>query len=63
MLLRQEAHLSQWCIARIVNVYSDSKGNVRSVRLLIGDFDNSNNSTQYLERPAYKLVVLVDSNH
>ena len=34
VLLRQEADRNQWPMAHIVNVYSDRKGNVRSVRLL-----------------------------
>ena len=32
-------------MASIVNVYSDSKGNVHSVRLLLGASDKSDNST------------------
>ena len=37
-------------MASIVNVYSDSKGNVHSVRLLLlGASDKSDNSTQHLE--------------
>ena len=43
MLLRREADYSQWPMARIVNVYSESKGNVHSVMLLLGVFDISNN--------------------
>ena len=63
MLLRQEADHNEWPMAWIVNVYSDSKGNARSVRLLIGASDKSDNSTRYLERPVNKLVVLVKNNH
>ena len=36
VILRQEADRNQWSMARIVNVYSVSKGNARSVRLLFG---------------------------
>ena len=39
VLLRQEADWNQWSMAQIVNVYSDSKGNVCSVRLLLGTSD------------------------
>ena len=63
MLLRQEADHNEWPMAWIVKVYSDSKGNARSVRLLIGASDKSDNSTRYLERPVNKLVVLVKNNH
>ena len=50
-------------MARIVNAYSDSKGNVRSVRLLLGASDKSDNSIRYLERPENKVVVLVKNNN
>ena len=63
VLLRPEADLNRWPMARIVHVYSDSKGNVRSVRLLLGASDKSDNSTRYLERPVNKLVVLVENNN
>lgn len=43
MLLRQEADYSQWPMTRIRNVYSESKGDVHSVMLLLGFFDISNN--------------------
>ena len=63
MLLRQEADWNQWPMAQIVNAYSDSKGNVHSVRLLPGASDKSENSTRYLERPVNKLIVLVENNN
>ena len=40
MLLRQEADQNQWPMAWIVNACSDNKGNVCSVRLLLGASDN-----------------------
>ena len=45
VLLRQEADHNQWLMARIVNVYSYSKGNVHSGMLLLGASDKSDNST------------------
>ena len=63
VLLRQEADWNRWPMARIVNAYSDSKGNVRSVRLLLGASDKSDNSIPYLERPENKVVVLVKNNN
>ena len=63
VLLRQEADWNHWPMAQIVNAYSDSKGNVRSVRLLLGASDKSENSTRYLERPVNKLIVLVENNN
>ena len=61
VLLRQEADRNQWPMARNANVYSDSKGNVRNMRLLYDASDKSDNSTRYLERPVNKLVVLVEN--
>ena len=43
MLLRQEADRNQWPMAQIVNVHRDSKGNICSVRLLLGASDKSDN--------------------
>ena len=63
VLLRQEADHNQWPMAQIANVYSNSKDNVCSVSLLLGASDRSDNSTQYLERPMNKLVLLVENNH
>ena len=45
MLLRQKADWNQWPMAQIVNACGDSKGNVCSVRLLVGASDKSDNST------------------
>ena len=63
VLLRQEADWNQWPMAWIVNACSDSKGNVCSVRLLVGASDKSDNSTRYLKKPVSKLVVLVENNN
>ena len=63
MLLRQEVDRNQWPMARIVNVYSDSKGNVRNMRLLLAASDKSDNSARYLERPVNKRVVLVENSN
>ena len=51
-----------WPVACTANVYSDSKDNVH-VRPLLDASDKSDNSTQYLERPVSKLVVLVENNN
>ena len=50
MLLRQEADHNQWLIIWMVNVYSNIKGNVSSVRLLLGASYKLGNSAQYSER-------------
>ena len=49
-------------MAWIVNVFNDSKGNIRSARLLLSA-DESDNSTPYLKKQLNKLVVLDENEH
>ena len=48
-------------MAKVVATYKDYKGVVRSVRLLMGSVDRVSQKSRYLERPANKLVVLVEN--
>ena len=48
-------------MAKIVAINSDAKGDVCSVRILVGAADKSYYSIRYLERPVNKLVVLVEN--
>ena len=48
-------------MAKIVSVNSDSKGDVCSVRILVGAADKSEDLIRYLERPVNKLVVLIEN--
>ena len=48
-------------MAKIVSVKSDSKGDVCSVRILVGAANKSDDSIRYLKRPVNKLVVLVEN--
>ena len=50
-------------MAWIVNVFNDSKGNIRSARLLLSASDESDNSTPYLKKQLNKLVVLDENEH
>ena len=50
-------------MAKILAVNSDAKGDVRSVKILVGAANKSDNSIPYLERPVNKLVVLVDNEN
>ena len=61
VLLREDSERNRWPMAKIVSVNSDSKGDVRSVRKLVGAADKSDDSIRYLERPVNKLVVLVEN--
>ena len=59
VLLKEDADGNQWPMARIVDVYKDAKGNVRSVKLTTGR--SKNESVRYFERPVNKLVMLLES--
>ena len=63
MLLKEDAERNQWSMAKIVAVNSDAKGDVRSVKILVGAANKSDNSIPYLERPVNKLVVLVENEN
>ena len=56
-----------WQIARVENVFPDTDGYVRKVKLAIGDASLSNKGLRikpvtYLERPVQKLVLLVPND-
>ena len=61
MLLKEDSECNQWPMAKIVAINSDAKGDVCSVRILVGAADKSYYSIRYLERPVNKLVVLVEN--
>ena len=49
-------------MAKIVTVNSDVKGDVRSVKILVGAANKSDNSIRYLERSVNKLAVLAGND-
>ena len=61
VLLKEDAEHNQWPMAKIVAVNSDAKGDVHSIKILVGAANKSDNSIRYLERPVNKLVVLVEN--
>ena len=61
ILLKEDSQRNPWPMSKIVSVYSDSKGDVHSIRILVGTADKSDDSIRYLERPVNKLVVLVEN--
>ena len=61
MLLKEDSERNQRPVAKIVVV--DAKGDVRSVRILVGAADKSDNSIRYLERPVNKLVALIENEN
>ena len=62
-LLKEDADRNQRRMAKIVAVNSDAKGDVRSVKILVGSANKSDNSIRYLERPVNKLVVHVENEN
>ena len=49
-------------MTKMVAVNSDAKGDVRSVKILVGAANKSDNSIRYLERSVNKLVALVEND-
>ena len=49
-------------MAKIVATNKDNKGDVRSVKLLIGATNADDNRVRYLERLVNRLVMLIESN-
>ena len=47
-LLKEDAKRNQWPMAKIVAVNNEAKGDVRSVKILVGAADKSDNSISYL---------------
>ena len=47
-LLKEDAKRNQWPMAKIVTVNNEAKGDVRSVKILVGAADKSDNSIRYL---------------
>ena len=61
VLLKEDADRNQWPMAKIVAVNSDAKGDVHSIKILVGAANKSDNLIRYLEMPVNKLVVLVEN--
>ena len=61
VLLKEDAEWNRWSMAKIVAVNSDAKGDVHSIKILVGAAGKSGNSIHYLERPVNKLVVLAEN--
>ena len=58
-LLKEDSQRNRWAMAKIVSVNSDVTGHVRSVRLLVGTSDKSDNSIRYLEGQLRSLFYLL----
>ena len=61
VLLKNEAEINQWPMAKIAATSKDYKGYVQSMKLLIGASNADDNAVRYLERPVNKLVMLTEN--
>ena len=60
-LLKEDVEHNRRPMGKIVAVNSDAKGDVRSIKILVGAADKSDNSIRYLERRVNKLVMLLEN--
>ena len=59
LVLQDESVCNHWPMARVIQVFKDSIGYVRSVKLRIGKTRNSEGD-RILERPVSKIVLLIE---
>ena len=62
-MLKEDANRNEWKLAKVINVYSDEKGHVRSFQLYVGTSDPSKLLSRVLVRPIDKIVLLVESDN
>ena len=62
VILQDESHRSKWRLAKVIDVYKDKNGNVRSVQLYVGNSESNTLVSRVLVRPIPKIVLLVESN-
>ena len=62
VILQDKSHRNKWRLAKIIDVYKDKNGYVRSVQLYIGNSESNTLVSRVLVRPISKIVLLVESN-
>ena len=60
LVLQGESVHNQWPLERGIQVFNDSNGYIRSVKLRMGKTRNSDEGKRVLERPVSKIVLLVE---
>ena len=63
VLLKEDANRNEWKLAKVINVYPDEKGHVRSVQLYVGTSDPSKLLSRVLVPPIDKIVLLAESDN
>ena len=58
LVLQDESACNQWLMARVIQVFKDNNGYVRSVKLRIGKTRTSEGD-RIFERPVSKIVLLL----
>ena len=61
VLLREEESRNKWPMVRVLSIQEGNDGFVPSVNIVVGKNTSKTFGTQILERPANKLVLLVES--
>ena len=51
VLLKEDAECNQWPMAKIVAANNDAKGDIHSIKILVGAAGKSDNLIRYLKRP------------
>ena len=62
VLLKEEAELNRWPIAKIIATNKGNDGFVPRVRLMLGASNKVGSVARYLKRPVNKLVIFVEND-
>ena len=62
VLLREETSRNQWPMGRVIVIQEGNDGFIQSVNIVVGTNTSKTFGTQILERPANKLVLLLESD-
>ena len=60
-LLREETSRNKWLVGRVIAIQDGNDGFVRNVNVVVGANASKTFGARILERPANKLVLLVES--
>ena len=60
VILKEVSSRNQWKFAKVIDVYNDKDGHVRSVQLYVSASDSDQLLSRVLVRPINKIVLLVE---
>ena len=61
VLLREETSRNKWLVGRVIAIQDGNDGFIRNVNVVVGTNASKTFGARILERPANKLVLLVES--